>query len=75
MSDHDINPSFQRLRSALDHRGIAVATRLLVAGIWLERQFGNVPNTLAAKSRTSGPTSKVSRVSLFTPRQNLSGRR
>jgi hypothetical protein len=70
MSVRNINPSFPRSRSALDHRAIDVAARLLVAGIWLERQFGNAPkmlSTLATESGTSGPAAKVSRVSLLSP--------
>jgi hypothetical protein len=43
MSASNINPSLQWSRSALDHRAIDVAARLLVAGIWLERQLGNAP--------------------------------
>jgi len=41
MSASNINPSLQWSRSALDHRAIDVAARLLVAGIWLERQLEN----------------------------------
>jgi hypothetical protein len=47
MSVRNISPSPQRSRSALDHQGINAAARLLVAGIWLERQFGSVPKRLA----------------------------
>ena len=43
MSASNINLSLQWSRSALDHRAIDVAARLLVAGIWLERQLGNAP--------------------------------
>ena len=46
MSVRNISPSLQRSRSALDHRAIDVAARLLLAGIWLERQFGNAPKLL-----------------------------
>jgi hypothetical protein len=73
----DISPS-PRSRSALDHHGVEVAARLLVAGIWLERQFGNAPKlltTLAAESRTSGPAAKVFRVSLLTSRRYLNEER
>jgi hypothetical protein len=62
-------------RSDMDHRGIDVAARLLVAGIWLERQIGNVPKiltNLAAESGTSGPAAKVSRISPLTHRPFLS---
>jgi hypothetical protein len=54
MSVPNISPSLQRSRSALDHRAIDIAARLLVAGIWLERQLGNAPKipTLAAESGT-----------------------
>ena len=70
MSFRNISPSPMRSRSDLNHRGIDVAARLLVAGIWLERQFGNAPkilSTLATESGTSGPAAKVSRVSLLSP--------
>ena len=74
MSVRNMSPSLPRSRSALDHRGIDVAARLLVAGIWLERQFANapkIPAILAAESATSGPAAKVSRVGVFTSRQFL----
>jgi hypothetical protein len=74
MSVRNITPSFQRSRSALDHRAIDVAVRLLLAGIWLERQFGNAPKlltTLTAESATFGPAANVSRVSVSTSRQFL----
>jgi hypothetical protein len=67
MSPRNISPSPERSRSALDHRGVDVAARLLVAGIWLERQFAHVPkilSTWAAESGTSGPAAKVSRILL-----------
>src|ERR1700722_3758811 len=41
MSVLNISSALQRSRSAVDHRAIDVAARLLVAGIWLERQLGN----------------------------------
>jgi hypothetical protein len=41
MSVPNVSPSLPRSRSALDHRAIDVAVRLLVAGIWLERQLEN----------------------------------
>jgi hypothetical protein len=66
MSVRNTGPSLQRSRSALDHRGIDVAARLLVAGVRLERLFGNAPKiltVLAAGSGTHGPAAKVSRVS------------
>jgi hypothetical protein len=78
MSVGNASPSPKRSRSALDHRGIDVAARLLVAGIWLERQFGNAPKiltTLAAESGTSEPAAKVSRVSLSNSRQFLTEER
>ena len=43
MSVPNVSPSLPRSRSVLDHRAIDVAVRLLVAGIWLERQLGNAP--------------------------------
>jgi hypothetical protein len=69
MSVRNTSPSLQRSRSTLDHRGIDIAARLLVAGIWLERQIGNAPKgrtTSAAQSTASGPA-KVSRVSPLAP--------
>jgi hypothetical protein len=74
MSVRNMSPSLQRPRSALDHRGIDVAARLLLAGIWLERQFGNAPKlltTLATESATSGPAANVSSVGVSTSRQFL----
>jgi hypothetical protein len=71
MSVRNTSRSLPRSRSALDHRAIDVAARLLVAGIWLERQFGNSPKmltTLATDSGTSGPAAKVSRVSPLSSR-------
>jgi hypothetical protein len=47
MSVRNTSPSPKRSRSALDHRGIDAAARLLLAGIWLERQFGSVPKVLS----------------------------
>jgi hypothetical protein len=41
MSVPNVSPSLPRSRSVLDHRAIDVAVRLLVAGIWLERQLEN----------------------------------
>jgi len=74
MSVRNISSPPERSRSALDHRGIDAAARLLVAGIWLERQFGSVPKiltTLAAELRGSGPAARVSRISFLTPHQFL----
>jgi len=74
MSVRNVSPSLQRPRSGLDHRAIDMAARLLLAGIWLERQFGNAPRTLTTlptESGTSGPTAKTSRVSLSSSRQSL----
>jgi hypothetical protein len=74
MSVRNVSPSLQRPRSGLDHRAIDMAARLLLAGIWLERQFGNAPKmltTLPTESGTSGPTAKISRVSLSSSRQSL----
>ena len=74
MSVPNMSPTPQRSRSALDHRGIDVAARLLLAGIWLERQLGNAPKvmaTLPAASGMYGLAAKVSRVSVSTPRQFL----
>jgi hypothetical protein len=69
MSVRNISPSPRQSPSALDHRAIDMAARLLVAGIWLERHFGNAPKVLtisAAESGTSGSTAKVSRVTLLS---------
>jgi hypothetical protein len=66
MSVRNISPLPKRSRSALDHRAIDMAGHLLLAGIWLERQFGNAqirPPTSPAESGTSGPAAKVSRFS------------
>jgi hypothetical protein len=74
MSVRNLNPSLPRSRSALDDRAIDVAARLLVAGVWLERQFGNAPKiltTLTTESGTSGRAAKVSRVSLLSSRPFL----
>lgn len=46
MSVLNINSAIQRSRSAADHRAIDVTARLLVAGIWLERQLGNAPKVV-----------------------------
>jgi hypothetical protein len=73
MSDRNTIPSPKRPRSALDHRAIDMTARLLVAGIWLERQFVK-PKLLtisAAESGTSGPAAKMSRESLLTSGQFL----
>jgi hypothetical protein len=78
MSVRNTSPSLQQSRSSLDHRGIDMAARLLVAGIWLERQIGNAPKRLStsvAELGTSGPATKVSRFSLLTPRPPLSEER
>jgi hypothetical protein len=78
MSLRHTSPSLRRSRSALDHGAIDMAARLLVAGIWLERQFGNAPKILtssSAESGMSGPTVKTSRVSILTPPQSLRGER
>jgi hypothetical protein len=50
MSVLNISSALQRSRSAVDHRVIDVAARLLVAGIWLERQLGNAPKALMMSS-------------------------
>jgi hypothetical protein len=74
MSVRNTNPSLQQSPSALDHRAIDMAARLLVAGIWLERQFGSVPDlltTLAAELGTSGPATKASRFSFSASRPLL----
>ena len=71
MSVRNTIPSLQQSRSSLDHRAIDMAGHFLVVGIWLERQFGSVPNIrtiLAAESGTTGPATKASRFSLVTPR-------
>jgi hypothetical protein len=78
MSVRNVSPSPTRSRSALDHHAIDIAGRLLVGGIWLERQFGSVPKvltTLGAESATSGPSAKMSRFSLLTPRPSPSEKR
>jgi hypothetical protein len=75
MSVLSITPSLQRPRSALDHRGSDLAARLLVARIWLERQFENAPElqtTLPMESGPYGLTAKVSRGSVLTPHELLS---
>jgi hypothetical protein len=51
-SVRNTSPSLQRSRSALDHRGIDIAARLLVAGIWLERQIGNAPKILTLRPQS-----------------------
>jgi hypothetical protein len=51
MSVLNINSPIQRSRSAADHRAIDVTARLLVAGIWLERQLGNAPKVLMMRRR------------------------
>ena len=74
MSVRNTSPSPQRSRSALDRRGIDIAARLLVAGIWLERQIGTAPRiwiTSAAESATSGQAANVSSGSLLAPHRNL----
>jgi hypothetical protein len=74
MSVLRISPSLQRSRSPLDHRAIDVAARLLVVGIWFERQLGNAPKiltTLPAGSGMHGLVAKVSRVNVSTPHQFL----
>jgi hypothetical protein len=74
MSVSNTSPSLQWSRSALDHRAINVAGRLLVAGIWLERQLGNAPKKLTTfppASGVHGLVAKVSRVSALTPHQIL----
>jgi hypothetical protein len=68
MSVRFIGPSLQQSPSSLDYRGIEVAIRLLVAGLWIERKYGHAPrilSTLAAESR----------VSLLTPHRFLGGER
>jgi hypothetical protein len=62
MSVRNITASLQQSRSALNHRSIDVAARCLLAGIWLERQFGNAPKILttsATELRKSGAGAKV----------------
>jgi hypothetical protein len=74
MSVRNMSPSLQRSRSALDHLGIDVAARLLLAGIWLERQFGNAPKlltTVATESAMSGVAANVPPLSASTSRQFL----
>jgi hypothetical protein len=39
-------PSTNRSNSSLERRAIGAVAHLLVAGIWLERQFGNAPRAL-----------------------------
>jgi hypothetical protein len=71
MSVRNISPSLQQSPSARDLRAIDMVARLLVAGIWLERQFGKAPKLLtisAAESGTSGPATKAWRFSFLTPR-------
>jgi hypothetical protein len=78
MSVSSISPSLQWPGSALDHRAIDVAGRLLVAGIWLERQLGNVPKILTAVPPASGVrglVAKVFRVSALTSYRSLSEER
>jgi hypothetical protein len=72
MSNSSISPSLQWSRSALDHRAIDVAARLLVAGIWLERLLGNAPKILTTfppDSGMHGLGAKVPRSSVLTPHQ------
>jgi hypothetical protein len=50
MSVLNINSAIHRSRSAADHRAVDVTARLLVAGIWLERQLGTAPKVLMMRS-------------------------
>jgi hypothetical protein len=62
MSVRNVSPSLQRARSGVDHRAIDMAARLLMAGIWLERHFGNAPRmpaTLPTESGASVPAAKI----------------
>jgi hypothetical protein len=66
MSVRNTIPLPQRSRSTLDHCAIDMAARLLVAAIWLERQFGKAPKLLTISVAESGMSGPVSRVTLLT---------
>jgi hypothetical protein len=56
VSVSNLSPPFPHPQSALDRRAINVVSHLLLAGIWLEHQFGSVPKMLTALAAESGKT-------------------
>jgi hypothetical protein len=51
----DNPPALRSTPSEIDRRAIGAAGQLLVAGIWLERQFGNAPKVLTGLVAGTGP--------------------